>query len=431
MILESLKILPNISALIQKMGTPITLSHFLALMLLLSLLSIISYTIYISLKHHLLDFLHKKIKKYQPSWNKLLVKYNITHRLCLLVFTILIYVFIPIVESNVLPFTLILQLFIQKICIVYTTLLIGFLASSLLNVTNDVYNTSSKIANQRPIKSYIDVIKIVIWILIIIFIVSAIIDSSPVSILTGLGALSAVSILVFRDPIIGFVSSIQLAAYDIIRIGDCVKIKNQDIEGLVIDISLNAIKIQNFDKTIVAIPTSDVIKNFVINFRGMKEAGGRRIKRSIYIDINSIQFCDATLRQKLEKFGLLTDYLKENNLSVPNKIHNDKGKETLTHKGTLTNAGLFRHYIQAYLMAHTGIRKDFTLMVRHLAASEVGLPIEIYAFTYSTDFKTYEAIQAELFDHLFAILPMFKLQIFQNAVTIQSIPINKNKTTVP
>ena len=329
------------------------------------------------------------------------------------------YALIPIIQSPALPFTVVLQLFIQKICVVYITLLIGFLSSSLLSVVNDIYTVSSKIAKQRPIKSYIDVVKIISWILIIIFIIAAIIDSSPTSILTGLGALSAVSILVFRDPIMGFVSSIQLAAYDIIRIGDWVEIKSYHVHGLILDISLNAVKIQNFDKTIISIPTSDIIKNGVINWRGMQESGGRRIKRAIYIDINSIQFCDAALRNELQKLDLLADYMKQNNVAALDKDV-EATDNVLAHTSDLTNVGLYRHYIQAYLMAHSDIRQDFMLTVRHLAASEMGLPIEIYAFANTTNFKTYEAIQAKIFDHLFAILPMFKLHIFQNAVTVTS-----------
>ncbi|MFC4893117.1 mechanosensitive ion channel family protein [Pseudofrancisella aestuarii] len=247
------------------------------------------------------------------------------------------------------------------------------------------------------IKSFIQALKLIIVFLGVILAVSIIIEKSPLILLTGLGALSAVLLLIFKDSIVGFVANIQVSTYDTVRVGDWITIPSHGADGTVLDIAINTVKIQNFDKTIVSIPTAALISGGVKNWRGMQESGGRRIKRALKIDINTIRFCDDKLIDNLKHIDLLKNYV--------NNKENCKN---------ITNATLFRYYITEYLKALPTIEhSNFLMLVRHLDPSEVGLPIEIYAFTNTTAWAEYESIQADIFDHLLAMINLFDLKIFQ------------------
>jgi miniconductance mechanosensitive channel len=248
-----------------------------------------------------------------------------------------------------------------------------------------------------------------------ILVISNLMGQSPVILLSGIGALSAVVMLVFKDSILGLVAGIQLTSNDMLRVGDWIEMPKYDADGSITDISLNTVKIQNWDKTITTIPTYAMISDSFKNWRGMQNSGGRRIKRSIYIDTNSISFCTPEMIEQFEKIQYLENYIltkqKEiNDYNVRYKID----RSSLVNGRALTNIGVFRAYIQAYLEKHPGIHKEMTLMVRQLAPQETGLPIEIYAFTNKTEWAVYEGIQADIFDHILAIAPSFGLRIFQN-----------------
>jgi len=247
----------------------------------------------------------------------------------------------------------------------------------------------------------------------VVLIVSMLFDKSPMAFLTGLGAASAVIILVFKDTILGFVASVQVASYDLVRIGDWITIKALNVDGDVEDVSLNTVRIRNFDKTITSIPTSSLITHGVQNWRGMTDTKGRRIKRSISIDIKTIKFCDELLLKKLAKFVELKEYItgKKKEIGIDNKKLKIN-QEDLVASG-LTNVGLFRQYIFNYLKDHKGIRDDLTFLIRQLQPGQSGLPIEIYVFTNDTDWVNYENIQSDIFDHLLAVLPAFDLSAFQ------------------
>jgi len=250
-------------------------------------------------------------------------------------------------------------------------------------------------AQYSLIKSFMQVLKIIIIFIAIIIAISIIMNRSPLILLTGLGALSAVLLLVFKDSLIGLVANIQVSAYDTVRIGDWVTIPSHGADGTIMDININIVTIQNFDKTVISVPTGALITNSVTNWRGMFESGGRRIKRSIKIDINTIKFCNEELLAKLEKVDYLGDFIREN-------------------KSPITNATLFRRYITQYLTHSPKIHNEgFLMLVRHLESTELGLPIEIYAFTTDTSWANYEPIQADIFDHLFAIIGAFEMRVFQ------------------
>jgi len=286
--------------------------------------------------------------------------------------------------------------------------------NALLNSINEIYR-ESKYAARLNIKSYIQITKLILNILGAIIAVSIISGRSPIYLLSGIGALTAVLMLVFKDTILSFVASIQINSNDLFKIGDWIEAPLFGADGDVIDIALHTVKIQNWDKTISIIPTHKLIDSSFKNWRGMSESGGRRIKRSIYIDQNSIKFCSPEQLEHFKTFELLTGYLDEKmtSVDVSNSAQN-VNMEAQVNGRRLTNIGTFRAYIQAYLQSHGKIHNELTFLIRQLSPSERGLPIEIYVFTNITDWIEYEGIQADIFDHLLAVIPEFGLRIFQN-----------------
>ena len=296
--------------------------------------------------------------------------------------------------------------------VIYATLAIIWFFMAFINLSNSYYERIKK-DHQPSIKGYLQLVKIIIIATAVVLIVSMLLDKSPMAFLTGLGAASAIIILVFKDTILGFVASVQVASYDMVRVGDWITINKLKVDGDIEDVSLNTVKIRNFDKTVTTIPTSALIENGVQNWRGMTETKGRRIKRSINIDIKTIKFCDKTLLNKLSKVTKLKKYITDKTEEI--KSHNAKinAKSEDLNGRALTNIGLFRNYIYNYLKENEHIRNDLTLLIRQLQPGQSGIPIEIYVFTNDTNWVNYENIQSDIFDHLLAALPMFELAAFQ------------------
>ena len=296
--------------------------------------------------------------------------------------------------------------------VIYATLAIIWFFMAFINLSNSYYERIKK-DHQPSIKGYLQLVKIIIIATAVVLIVSMLLDKSPMAFLTGLGAASAIIILVFKDTILGFVASVQVASYDMVRVGDWITINKLKVDGVIEDVSLNTVKIRNFDKTVTTIPTSALIENGVQNWRGMTETNGRRIKRSINIDIKTIKFCDETLLNKLSKVTKLKKYITDKTEEI--KSHNAKinAKSEDLNGRALTNIGLFRNYIYNYLKENEHIRNDLTLLIRQLQPGQSGIPIEIYVFTNDTNWVNYENIQSDIFDHLLAALPMFELAAFQ------------------
>lgn len=296
--------------------------------------------------------------------------------------------------------------------VIYATLAIIWFLLGLLNVLSTTYQEYKK-PHQPSIKGYIQLVKIIIIVTAAVLIVSMMLDKSPLAFLTGLGAASAIIILVFKDTILGFVASVQVASYDMVRIGDWITINSLKVDGDVEDVSLNTVKIRNFDKTVTTIPTSSLITNGVQNWRGMEETKGRRIKRAINIDIKTIKFCDETLLNKLSKVAMLTKYIKDKIEEINSQNAKINSKSDVLNGRALTNIGLFRKYIYNFLTESEHIRNDLTFLIRQLQPGQSGIPIEIYVFTNDTNWVNYENIQSDIFDHLLAALPMFELAAFQ------------------
>ena len=282
-----------------------------------------------------------------------------------------------------------------------------------LNYVNEVYKRRPESRN-RPIKGFLQVVKILVFGAAAILGVAALIEQSPFLLLSGLGAMAAVLLLVFKDTILSLVASVQLSAQDMLRVGDWIEMPQQNADGDVIDIALHTVKVQNFDKTITTIPTYKLINESFRNWRGMTEAGGRRIKRAIHLDQNTLRFLTDEEVADLRRFRLLRDYLdrKEQELREWNE-RELAGEENPVNARRITNLGTFRAYVVAYLRTHPRINQDLLTLVRQLDPTPTGLPMQIYTFAATTQFAEYEFIQAEIFDHLLAILPEFGLRAFQ------------------
>ena len=283
-----------------------------------------------------------------------------------------------------------------------------------LNYANELYARRPE-ARSRPIKGYVQVVKIVVFCGAAILMIAVLIEQSPLLLLSGLGAMAAVLMLVFKDTILSLVASVQLTSNDMLRVGDWIEMPSMNADGDVIDIALHTVKVQNFDKTITTIPTHRLISDAYRNWRGMSESGGRRIKRALVIDQNAVRFLSGEEVAGLRRFRLLDEYLarKEAEIAEWNRHELSSDYDEINAR-RITNIGTLRAYVIAYLKSHPRIAGGgFTLMVRQLPPGPQGLPLEIYCFTDTVDWGEYESIQADIFDHLIAILPEFELRIFQ------------------
>jgi len=349
-------------------------------------------------------------------FNQLLVQNKVFEHLSHLGPAIFIYLAVNAFTSTHYHWTEEIYRFVTVVIELYLIVIIILFFSALLDVAHGCMQNVGYLKN-RSIKSYIQIVKLALWFIGFILIISRIFDVSPWAFLTSLGALSAVLILVFRDTILGFVTNIQVAANDMVRVGDWITIPTLAVDGTVTDVAINTVKIENFDKTITTIPSYALVNNNVQNWRGMVEAGGRRVMRSILIDIDSVKFCDEAMIQRFEKLFHLKNYLGRTLNEI--KQHNEQlGVENVygsINGRSLTNVGVFRKYIEFYLHQHPKVNQNLTLMVRQLDPTERGLPLQLYLFINDTNWTNFESIQSDIFDHIFAALPYFDLKIFQIA----------------
>ncbi len=302
----------------------------------------------------------------------------------------------------------------QKLINVWIIIILLKFVDKFLSGALMIYNRY-EISYRRPLKTYVQVIKIILYIAVGILIISILVGQSPWIFLSGLGALTAVLMLMFQDTILGFVASIQITSNDLIRVGDWLEVPEFGADGDVIEIALHTVKVQNWDKTITTIPSHKLVSNSFKNWRGMKEAGGRRIKRSILIDQTSVTFCTDEMIKKFSKIHVLKDYIeqKQKEIAEYNLVHGIDSS-VLVNGRRMTNLGTFRAYLAAYLRHHPGIHPNLTFIVRQLQPTRQGIPMEIYVFTNDTRWVTYEGIQADIFDHVLAVIPEFGLRIAQD-----------------
>ncbi|MBD9438955.1 mechanosensitive ion channel family protein [Pseudomonas sp. PDM04] len=304
-------------------------------------------------------------------------------------------------------------LFLGNVALAFTILFMLLAVSALLNALLDIYARTEH-ARTRSIKGYVQLTKMVLYVFGAIIIVATLIDRSPLLLLSGLGAMSAVILLVYKDTLLSFVASVQLTSNDMLRVGDWIEMPQVGADGDVVDITLHTVKVQNFDKTIVSIPTWRLMSESFRNWRGMQQSGGRRIKRSLFIDASGVRFIRDDEEQRLSQVHLLTDYIsrKQAELKAWNEAQGNVAAMSANRR-RMTNIGTFRAYALAYLKSHPEVQPNMTCMVRQMQTTAQGIPLEIYCFTRTTVWADYERIQGDIFDYLLAVLPEFGLSLYQ------------------
>jgi miniconductance mechanosensitive channel len=381
------------------------------------LLVFLSWLAYLVAKRVVLRAIRFLSSKASSGWDKVLIEHKVFARLSNVVPALVAHVLAPVVFAGVES----LVGFVQGLAKVYLVVVLLFTLQALLNGLQTIYQRYD-IAKRMPIKGLLQAAMLVASFVGGVFIISIVMGREVGTLMAGLGAMVMGFLFVFKDAIMGLVAGIQIATNDTVRKGDWIEMKGHGIDGDVIDVSLTTVKVQNFDKTVVSIPTSKLITDACRNWRGMKDSGGRRIKRPIRIDMRSIRFADEALLEKFQRFDLLKGYLQSrlDEVNVHNQTANMDLSE-LVNGRRLTNIGTFRAYIMAYLKSHPQIRQDRTFLIRQLEPGDNGLPIEIYIFTDTTVWAEYEAIQADIFDHLLAVIPEFGLAPFQNSTGKESV----------
>lgn len=397
----------TIQNILNSWGLNENLSNWTTWTVIIIAIGILSFIANFFAKRILLKGVSRLIKKTKTAWDDALLENKVFTRLSHIAPALVIYFSAAVFPAEI-------QDYIQRFSTIYMVLTGVMVLSAFLNAVVDIYR-SFETSRRKPIKGYVQIAKVIIFVFIVIYAFGILLNKSVMPILTGLGAMTAVIILVFKDAILGLVASIQLSGNDMVRIGDWISMPKYDADGDVIDVTLNTVKVQNWDKTISYIPAYALISNSYKNWRGMSESGGRRIKRSINIDMTSVQFASPDMIQRWERIQVLGDYLarKQKELEAYNKQHNIDDS-VLVNGRRITNLGTFRAYLVEYLKNHPKIHNDMTFLVRHLQPTEKGIPIEIYVFSNDQAWANYEAIQADIFDHVLAVIPQFDLSVFQH-----------------
>ena len=370
-------------------------------------LILVSIGLYFLVKYILKKTLYAIVQRSTNKYDDLLIKNKVIGRVCLLVPALLISSLLPSVLPD-FPDTAAALLKVVKIAEIF---IVTMIFSSIVSTLEDIYNTQ-EMSKLKPITSLVQVIKIVLYVIAVLVSIAYLLDTKISTILISLGTISAVLMLVFQDFIKGFVGSIQLSANDMLRIGDWIAMGPAD--GNVLEINLTTVKVQNWDNTITTIPTYQMVSSPFTNWRGMSESGGRRIARTINIDVNTVRYCTPEMLEKYKHYGLVKEYLieREKDIAEYNKANNIDTSEIMNGRQQ-TNLGIFRAYIKAYLNNNPKLNHNLTMMVRQMQPTEFGVPLQIYAFSSDKQWVNYEEIQSDIFDHIISAAAMFDLKIYQ------------------
>ena len=360
----------------------------------------------------LLKVVSRLVKQTKATWDDIVFNHKVMVNVSRMVAPILIYIAIPIAfpehaDSDLLDF-------LRRLCLIYIIAVFLRFISALFTAVYQVYSEREQYRD-KPLKGLLQTAQVILFFIGAIIIISILINQSPMVLLTGLGASAAILMLVFKDSIMGFVSGIQLSANNMLKVGDWITMPKYGADGTVIEVTLNTVKVRNFDNTITTIPPYLLISDSFQNWQGMQESGGRRVKRSINIDMTSVRFCTPEMLEKYRKIQLLANYVDETEKVVEeyNKEH-DIDNSVLVNGRRQTNLGVFRAYLTNYLRSLPTVNQDMTCMVRQLQPTETGIPLELYFFSANKVWVAYEGIQADVFDHVLAIIPEFGLRVFQN-----------------
>ena len=348
-------------------------------------------------------------RRSSATWDDAIVDHNVFGRLAQVLPALIVYVgipFIPTLTEGLVQLT-------RNVAMGYMVLMLTLALTALLSAGNTIYS-ASPVSKHRPLKGFVQLVQIVVWVLGGIMIIAAVLDRSPLLLLSGFGAMTAILLLIFKDTILSLVASVQLTAQDMVRVGDWIEMPQFGADGDVVDVQLHTVKVQNWDKTITTIPTHRLITDSFKNWRGMSQVGARRIKRAIQIDVSSIRFQTQDEVDHFKRFALLKTYIEN---KVKELADYNSGLEfevaADVNKRRMTNLGTFRAYAFNYLKNHPKIHDGMTLLVRQLELGSEGMPLEIYCFTNTTEWADYEGIQSDVFDHLLTIVPEFGLRLYQ------------------
>lgn len=360
---------------------------------------------YYFVKQYVLKFLHRLLRKTPTKWDEFLFEQGVFNVFALVIPAILMF--------RVLPFLEVLTDGVGQILRVFVIIVVAVSLDRLLRAGLKIYN-SFPIAERMPIKGFVQILQIALWIFSGTIIFSLLLGQSPWILLSGLGAVSAVLLVVFQDTILSFFAGIQLTFNDQVRVGDWIEMPKYGADGAVVEVALHYVKVRNWDRSMTTIPTHKLVGDSFVNWRGMFEGGGRRIKRSVLIDQTSVCFLDENLLERLSKIELLREYLqaKTEEIRAYNLKH-EIDDTSLVNGRHLTNLGTFRAYLVAYLKSHPQINQDLIMIVRQLAPTPNGLPMEIYAFTKDTGWVNHEGVASDVFDHVLAVVSEFDLRVFQ------------------
>ena len=385
-------------------------ADILARALILTSIIVLSLIAYVFAKHFIVKGLTAIIKRTSTQWDDMILRKRVFNRLAYMAPAIVIYISI---STPLAGYEWLISL-IDGIVLIYMIAIGILVIDAFLNASRDIYKLYD-VSNRIPIKGFIQVIKIFIYFTSGIFIISILLNKTPIYLFSSLGALTAVLMFIFKDSILGFVAGIQLSANRMVANGDWIEMPKYGADGDIVEIGLTTVKVQNWDKTITTVPTYALINESFKNWRGMSDSGGRRIKRSISLDINTVQFCTEEMLERFSKIQYISDYIEEKKIQVQENNRLEKiDNSSLVNGRRMTNIGTFRAYVEAYLINDPMINKEMTFLVRQLAPTEHGLPIEIYVFSKKQEWADYESIQANLFDHILAVVPEFDLRVFQD-----------------
>lgn len=406
-----MEILQNIDNLLISWGISPSLADSLDQFIVFALVLVIAFLADAVCRHILLKIVAHLVRKTKATWDDIVFDHKVMVHLSRMVAPVIIYIFVPVAFAEAGSVTLD---FIQRICFIYIIITFLSFINSFLKAVYTVYSAKEQLRD-RPLKGMLQTVQVILWFVGAIVIVSILINESPVSLLAGLGASAAILMLVFKDSIMGFVSGVQLSANDMLKVGDWIAMPKYGADGTVIEVTLNTVKVRNWDNTIVTIPPYLLVSDSFQNWRGMRESGGRRVKRSINIDMTSVRFCTPEMLAKYRKIRLLKDYVEHTEQVIAD--YNEKNhidNSILVNGRRQTNLGVFRAYLTAYLKSLPDVNQELTCMVRQLQPTDHGIPMELYFFCSLKDWVPYEGVQADVFDHVLAIIPEFDLQVFQS-----------------
>jgi miniconductance mechanosensitive channel len=398
-----------LTALLSKLGLTESTAKFLETSIILIIIFLLALLADFVAKRIIVGTLKSYVKKSKNTWDDIFLSTRVFHRLAHIAPALVVYHSIDVVVVSESLVHL-----IQKFTVGYVYIISLLVTDSFVNALHSIYQTFP-ISKEKPVKGFVQVIKIIIYFITIILLVALISNTQPIKLLAGLGAIAAVLLLVFKDTILGLVASIQVSANNMVKPGDWIAMPSRNADGTVLEITLNTVKVQNWDKTISTFPTYALVTESFQNWKGMEESGGRRIKRSINIDMKSVKFLDPELKARLKKIQLVNDYIEQREVEINKFNETKKVDPTIPVNGRrMTNLGIFRRYMEAYLKQHPKVSNDLTFLVRHLQPTETGIPLEIYVFSKEQEWAKYEALQADIFDHILAAISYFDLRVFQN-----------------